>query len=214
MTLAVQIVDDHALVREGLVRLIESTPDLSVVGEAASLAQAMPLLDQPADVLMVDVSLPDGTGLELLRLARRRHPRLAIVVVTMHNDDGTLLDAFDGGASGLVLKSAGSDEVIEAVRRAAAAPDAFYAVGLAGALRRRQAAPRPAISPRESQVLVRLVDGDSVADVASALFLSESTVKTHIGRLYEKLGVRNRAGLAMTAMRLGLLADSSRPASR
>jgi DNA-binding NarL/FixJ family response regulator len=204
----VQIVDDHALVREGLARLVESTGDLHVVGQAASLSEAMTLLDSPADVLMVDVSLPDGTGLELVRRARAEYPDLGIVVVTMHNDDDTLLEALDGGASALVLKSASSDEVIDAVRRSAIAPDAFSAVGLAAALRRRQSAPRPKLTPRETEVLVRLVDGCSVAETAKQLYMSESTVKTHIGRLYEKLGVRNRAALAMTAVRSGLLPQS------
>lgn len=207
----VQIVDDHALVREGLVRLIESTPDLTVVGQAASMAEAMPLLATPADVLMVDVSLPDGTGLELVRAARRAHRQLGIVVVTMHHDDETLLEALDGGASALVLKSSGSDEVIEAVRRAAVAPDAFSAVGLAAALRRQQQAraAQPPLSPREREVLQQLADGRSVAQVARALFMSESTVKTHVGRIYGKLGAHNRAGAVMEAVRLGLVSTGA-----
>lgn len=205
----VQIVDDHALVREGLVRLIESTGDLTVIGQAASLTEAMALLGARADVLMVDVSLPDGTGLELVRRARAEYPDLGIVVVTMHNDDDTLLEALDGGASALVLKSASSDEVIDAVRRSAIAPDAFSAVGLAAALRRRTAAQAttPRLTNREEEVLRHLASGSSVGQTAKAMFLSESTVKTHIGRVYDKLGARNRASAVMAAVRLGLLRD-------
>jgi DNA-binding NarL/FixJ family response regulator len=164
-----------------------------------------------ADVLLVDVSLPDGSGLDLARATREHSATMGIVVLTMHNDDATLLGALDAGASALVLKSAASDEVINAVRRAAVAPDAFSANGLAAAMRRQQAAAaaRPHLTPREAEVLQQLAAGGSVAQVARMLFMSESTVKTHIGKVYDKLGAKNRAAAIMAAVRLGLVkADS------
>ena len=111
------------------------------------------------------------------------------------------------GASALVLKSSSADDVLEAIRRAATAPDAFTATGLAAALRRRNtlAAAKPILTPRETEVLMRLVDGDSVALVARQLFMSESTVKTHVGKVYEKLGAHNRASAIMAAVRLGFV---------
>ena len=208
MTIRVVIVDDHNLVREGIARLIGSEPDLVVVGQASSLAEGQALIAEgDADVLVVDVSMPDGSGLVLARSTRLAHPAMGIVVLTMHNDDDTLLEALDAGASALVLKSSTSDDVLEAIRRTATAPDAFTATGLAVALRRRStlAAAKPILTPRETEVLMRLVDGDSVALVARQLFMSESTVKTHVGKVYEKLGAHNRASAIMAAVRLGFV---------
>ena len=152
MTISVVIIDDHTLVRQGVVSLIQAEPDLVVVGEASSIAEGEALLASTrADVMLVDVSLPDGNGIELTRSVREQSPTMGIVVLTMHNDDETLLSALDAGASALVLKSASSEEVVDAVRRAAVAPDAFSASGLAGAMRRHQAAAmaRPQLTPRE-----------------------------------------------------------------
>lgn len=208
MTIRVVIVDDHNLVREGIARMIDSEPDLSVVGQASSLASGQTLVSEGgADVLVVDVSMPDGSGLSLARSARLADPALGIVVLTMHSDDDTLLEALDAGASALVLKSSSSDDVLEAIRRTASAPESFTATGLAAALRRRStmAAARPVLTPRETEVLMRLIDGDSVAMVARQLFMSESTVKTHVGKVYEKLGAHNRASAIMAAVRLGLV---------
>lgn len=208
MTIQVVIVDDHNLVREGISRLIDSEPDLEVKAQASSLAGGQALVAEGgADVLVVDVTMPDGSGLTLARAARSSHPALGIVVLTMHNDDDTLLEALDAGASALVLKSSSADDVLDAIRRAATAPDAFTATGLAAALRRRNVvtAAKPILTPRETEVLMRLVDGDSVALVARQLFMSESTVKTHVGRVYEKLGAHNRASAIMAAVRLGFV---------
>jgi DNA-binding NarL/FixJ family response regulator len=208
MTIQVFIVDDHNLVREGIARLIDSEPDLAVKAQASSVAGGQALVAEGgADVLVVDVTMPDGSGLTLARAAREAYPDLGIVVLTMHNDDDTLLEALDAGASALVLKSSSSDEVLDAIRRSASAPDAFTATGLGAALRRRDtmAAAKPVLTPRETEVLMRLVDGDSVATVAKQLYMSESTVKTHVARVYEKLGAHNRASAIMAAVRLGFV---------
>jgi DNA-binding NarL/FixJ family response regulator len=201
------LVDDHQLVRQAVARAVDGEPDLHVVAEARTLAEAGSLvaLERP-DVLVVDVSLPDGNGIELVRTARELLPTSGIVVLTMHGDDDTLLHALEAGASALVLKSATLDSVVDAVRRAAAAPDVFAAAGLAAAMRRRSAEPPTRLTPRESEVLVLLRDGLSVAQVARRLFMSESTVKTHIARIYDKLGANNRAQALMSAIRQGLVA--------
>jgi len=208
MTIQVFIVDDHNLVREGIAGLIDSEPDLSVKAQASSLASGQALVTEGgADVLVVDVTMPDGNGLNLVRSARTVYPDLGIVVLTMRNDDDTLLEALDAGASALVLKSSSADDVLEAIRRSATAPDAFTATGLGAALRRRDTitASKPILTPRETEVLMRLVDGDSVAAVARQLYMSESTVKTHVARVYEKLGAHNRASAIMAAVRLGFV---------
>ena len=110
------IIDDHTLVRAGIARLIDSEPGLSVVAEASTVGEGAEMLRRvAAHVMVVDVSMPDGSGLSLVRSARSERADLGIVVLTMHNDDETLLEALDAGASALVLKSASADEVITAV---------------------------------------------------------------------------------------------------
>jgi DNA-binding NarL/FixJ family response regulator len=203
--ISVVIIDDHTLVRAGIARLIDSEADLTVVGEASSVAEGSEMVQrmQP-DVMVVDVSMPDGNGLSLVRSARNRSTQLGIVVLTMHHDDETLLEALDAGASALVLKSASAEDVIHAVRRAAVTPDAFTAIGLAAAMRRQQTV-KPRLTPRETEVLMLLVEGASIGSAAKALYMSESTVKTHVGKLYGKLEAHNRAEAVMAAVRLGLI---------
>ena len=123
----------------------------------------------------------------------------------MHNDDETLLEALDAGASALVLKSASADEVIAAVRRAAGSPDAFTASGLAAALRRQQTVRAPAHAARDRGPDDAGRAAPRSARTAKALFMSESTVKTHIGKVYDKLDAHNRAEAVMAAVRLGLV---------
>jgi len=206
MTINVVVIDDHTLVREAVCRMIDSEPDLSVVGQAGGIAEGKAVLaNSLLHVLVVDVSMPDGSGLVLARAAREASPRLGIVVLTMHNDDETLLAALDAGASSLVLKTSSSEEVLAMVRRAAAAPDSFTAVGLADALRRRSTQVKPNLTAREMEVLERLAVGDSVAGMAKRLYMSESTVKTHIAKLYSKLGAHNRASAVMAAIKLGFV---------
>lgn len=206
MNINVVVVDDHTLVRDAVCRMIECEPDLSVVAQAGSVSEGREVLNRhAAHVLVVDVSMPDGSGLTLARAARAAAPRLGIVVLTMHDDDETLLEALDAGTSAFVLKSAPSDEVISAVRRAAVNPGAFTANGLADALRRRTSNDRPRLTARETEVLQRLVAGDSISSAAKQLCMSESTVKTHVSKVYDKLGAHNRATAVMAALRLGLV---------
>jgi DNA-binding NarL/FixJ family response regulator len=203
----VMLVDDHHLVRQAVGRAVDGEPDLEVVGHAGCLAEGFALLaDRSADVLVVDVTLPDGNGIELVRAAREASATMGIVVLTMHNDDDTLIRALEAGASSLVLKSATLDAVVDAVRRAATAPDVFSAAGLAAAMRRHNRSDLPRLTPREGEVLALLKDGLSVTQVGRRLYLSESTVKTHVAKIYDKLGATNRTQALMTALRQGLIA--------
>jgi DNA-binding NarL/FixJ family response regulator len=202
----VLLVDDHTLVRGGLKAMLDAEPDLEVVGQADGVEsgwQAVQAL-QP-DVLVCDVTMVDGTGIDLARRARAARADLGIVVLTMHGDDDTLFAALDAGASSLVLKSAGLEDVLVAVRRAALAPDVFSAAGLGAAMRRRANDDRPRLTQRETEVLQLLKEGLSIHQVARRLFLSESTVKTHVAKLYDKLGATNRAQAVMNAVRLKVL---------
>jgi len=210
--LSVLLVDDHELIRQGLARAFERTTDFTVVGEAGSVGQGMRLAEQlRPDVVVSDVRLPDGTGLDLVRHLRQERPELGIVVLTMYAGDEQLFGALEAGASAFVPKTSPADEVVAAARHAASAPSAFTAADLAEAMKRRLAPQGPQLSPRESQVLRLLAEGMSVAGIARQLFVSESTAKTHISKLYEKLGAANRAQALMTALRLGLLEAPDAP---
>lgn len=210
MSTTVLLVDDHELIRSGLRRAFERTDDFEVVGEAGSVADALRKVEalHPA-VMVVDVRLPDGSGLDIVRQVRRRRSDLGIVVLTMYAGDEQLFGALDAGASAFVPKDAHTDDVIAAARHAAASPQAFTARDLAAAMQRRINPTGPQLSPRENEVLQLLADGLGVAAISKKLYISESTAKTHISKLYEKLGASNRASAIMAAIRLGLIKQGS-----
>ncbi len=202
----VLLVDDHRIVRGGLRQALDAEPDLEVVGEADSVAEGIrAVAAHEPDVVVCDVTMGDGSGIDLVRQCRNDNPTLGLVVLTMHGDDDILFAALDAGASSLVLKSAHLDDLLDAVRRAATSPDTFSAAGMGAAMRRRSSQPKPMLTPREHEVLGHLKDGLSIQQVAKKLYLSESTVKTHVAKVYDKLGATNRTQAIMTALRLRLL---------
>ena len=206
--LSVLIVDDHELIRQGLVRAFERTRDFTVAGEAASVSDGVALAERlTPDVVVTDVRLPDGTGLDLVRKLRSQSPELGIVVLTMYAGDEQLFGALEAGASAFVSKDSPSDDVVAAARHASVSPRSFAAAELTDAMRRRMSPTGPQLSPRESEVLTLLADGLGVAAISRQLFVSESTAKTHISKIYEKLGAANRAQAISIAMRSGLLAS-------
>ena len=216
MSTTVVLVDDHELIREGLRRAFERTGDFTVVGEAGSVADALKVISETSpDVTVFDVRLPDGSGLDAVRTVREGdatrglagNPTMGIVILTMYAGDDQLFGALEAGASAFVPKDAPAEDVIAAARHAAVSPRAFTANDLAGAMQRRLSPTGPQLSPREKEVLGLLADGLGVAAISKQLFISESTTKTHISKVYEKLGAGNRAQALMTAMRLGLIAN-------
>ena len=211
MGVSVLLVDDHALIRQGLRRAFEQTDDLVVVAEAGSLSEALALeRAHSPDVAVVDVNLGDGTGIDFVRTMRQRRPEMGLVVLTMYDGDEHVFAALEAGASSFVLKGAPSEDVVSAARQAATAPTAFTAQDLAGAMRRRMQAPTVQLTPRESEILQLLGKGCSVAQIAGELYISQSTAKTHMSKLYDKLGAGNRTQAVMAAVRLGLLSTDVR----
>jgi DNA-binding NarL/FixJ family response regulator len=200
------VVDAHPLVRWALAQICAGGGDLALVGEAASADEATALCYAVRpDVVLIDDSLPHDDAWRLAAHLRAGYPGLGIVILSASNTDQSLFRALDTGASAFVSKSAPVADVVAALRGAALAPGSFSAAGLATALRRRrETSDRMALSPREQQILFLLHDGLSVPEIAGQLFVSLSTAKTYVTRLYDKLGARNRAQALMTAVRLGL----------
>ena len=206
MPISVLLVDDHELIRQGLRRAFEADPDFTVVGEARSVAESLSQAEAlKPQVVVMDVNLPDGSGLDAAKRLRASYPDLGIVVLTMYADDEHLFKSLEARASAFVPKSATTDEVMAAARHAAAAPNAFSAEGLATAMRRRMEPENPPLSPREAEVLKLLSQGMTVPAIAKQLYISESTAKTHVSKLYEKLGAANRSQALLTAIRLKLI---------
>lgn len=203
----VLVVDAHPITRWGLGRAVGEQLDLEMAGEAGTAAEALRMVATlRPDVVTVGLSLPDLDGLDLVRRLRDRDDRLGLVVLTSQNEDDVLFRALDTGASAFVSKSASLPEVLGAIRHASVSAASFSAAGLAQAMHRRneRQARRPLLSPRESEVLGLLQEGRSVPEVASALFVSLSTAKTYVSRLYDKLGATNRAQAMMAAVQLEL----------
>lgn len=206
MSTTVLLVDDHVLIRRGLREAFEADGDFKVVGEAASVEDALrSTRDLAPDVVVIDINLPDGSGLDAVRRLRIDHPELGIVVLTMYDDDDHLFSALDAQASAFVAKSAPAAEVLAAVRHAAIAPHSFSAGNLASAMQRRMDPARPRLSPREVEVLTLLSQGLTVQEIAKRLYISQSTSKSYVAALYEKLGASNRSQALVQAIRLGLL---------
>lgn len=211
---SVLLVDDHELIREGLAGVIDLEEDLEVVAQASSVAQALAIYDRlTPDVVVADLQLQDGTGLDILRAIRRKSNSTGVVVLTMHSGDDQIFAAMEAGASGFVGKDAPSQEVVRAARHAAVSPRSFVCSGLVGAMMRRQRTESTRLSEREHDVLLLLADGLGAAAIGERLYLSESTAKSHIARIYQKLGAANRAQALVTAMRIGLLSSVKRTGS-
>ena len=204
----VLLVDDHELIRDGLTAIFAAQEDMEVLGAAQSVTQAMTMLDaQLPDVVVTDLQLPDGTGLDIVRRVRRESDKVGLVVLTMHAGDDQIFAAMEAGASAFVGKDAPSTEVVKAARHAAVSPRSFLCAGLTQAMVRRTSGAVARLSDREHDVLLLLADGLSSAEIAPRLHLSESTVKSHVARIYQKLGAANRAQALVTAMRIGLLSS-------
>ena len=215
MPIRLAIVDGHTLTRYGLRQLIAGHPDIELVAECGSAADARPILAAARpDVVTVDVALPDGDGMQLAREFRDHFAGLGIVILTSQGQDDVLFRALETGVSAFVAKTAPVEEVLVAIRHAAVAASSFTASGLAVALsRRRIVQDRLALSPREAEVLNRLRDGLSIPAIAQEMFISQSTAKTYVARLYDKLGAANRAQALMTAVHHGLIPSGQDGAS-
>ncbi len=204
----VLIVDDHAVVREGLERIMAKCADLEVVGSAASGEEALDLAASlEPDLVLLDLSLPGMHGLDVLGVLQTlpRPPR--VIVLTVHDDDDIVLGAVRGGAQGYVLKNATRDELIAAVRHVATGGQSFDEVVVRALLRGDQREVLCSLlTARELDVLRLVAGGQTNKEIAAALFISADTVKGHLETIYRKLGVSDRAHAVAVAIRNGLVA--------
>ncbi|MET4428347.1 response regulator transcription factor [Mycolicibacterium sp. 624] len=202
----VLLVDDHPVVREGLRGMIDAEPDLSVVGEAGSGIEAVSMAQSLCpDVILMDLRMPDVDGVTATERILATSPGIRIVVVTTYESDSDILRAVEAGAAGYLLKDATRAELAAAVRDAADGKTVL-APSVADRLVRFVRRPPPAsLSSREVDVLALVSEGLTNADIGRRLHISEATVKTHLLRAFNKLGVSDRTAAVTTAMSLGLL---------
>lgn len=207
--LRILIVDDHAIVREGLVRILEGTGRGWQVAEATSGFQALEWLRRhEAQLVIVDLSMPGMSGLDLIARLRKEFPRLRVLVLSMHAEEQYALRAFQAGAHGYVTKDRAPAELMDAVAKVASG-GAYVTASLAEQvvqqLNGASAAPRHAqLSNRELEVLRRIVDGQRLSDIANELHLSIKTISTHKRRIQDKLHLPSMAALIRYGMEHGL----------
>jgi DNA-binding NarL/FixJ family response regulator len=205
----VVIADDHPVVREGLVGMLETQTDFSVVGEAATGPDALALIARvDPDVLLLDLEMPELDGVEVLRRMRTSGSRTRVIVFTVFDTDERIIAALEAGAAGYLLKGAPRAELFTAVREVAAGGSLLAPVATLAVLRRVRGdatASGPALTPREQSVLEQLARGLGNKQIAATLGISERTVKFHVSSVFTKLGASNRTDAVARAAQAGLI---------
>ena len=211
------IADDHTIMREGLKQLLLAAGDLDVVGEARDGHEVLQQLRAlEFDVLLLDMSMPGKSGMDLIKQVKAEQPKLRILVLSMHQEHQYAVRAIKAGASGYVTKESAATLLVAAIRKVAGG-GAFISAEVAEALAlaampHGEGPPHATLSDREYQVFRMLVSGKTVTDIAVRLNLSDKTVSTHKARLMEKLGVGNQTELIHYALKHRLIDDSGAPA--
>jgi len=215
VSIRVFLLDDHEVVRTGLRALLESNDDIEVVGEAATVAEAMARIPPTApDVAILDVRLPDGSGVEVCRDIRSRTPQIACVMLTSYADDEALFAAIMAGAAGYVLKQVGSADLVDTVRKASTGESLLDPALTARVLERLQAGPEEdprlaSLTAQERRILGLIADGCTNRQIADTMFLAEKTVKNYVSNLLAKLGMERRTQAATYAARIEERADQA-----
>jgi DNA-binding NarL/FixJ family response regulator len=209
MSIRIVVADDHPIVRDGIVALLERAGDVEVVGQASDGATAVSLaLELTPDVVLMDLQMPGIGGAEATAQIIATDPGIRVVVLTTYESDSAILDAIGAGASGYLLKAAPQEEILAGIRAVAAGNTAIapsIAATLVRGVQRSAAAPSPKLTSRETEVLRLVADGLSNPQIGAKLFVGEATVKTHLLHVFEKLGVSDRTRAVTLALELGLL---------
>ncbi len=202
----VYLLDDHEIVRRGLKDLLESAGDIVVVGESGLAAEATRRIPATRpDVAILDGRLPDGSGIDVCREVRSRHPEIAVLILTSYDDDEALFSAIMAGAAGYILKQVGGNDFVESVRRVAAGQSMLDPAVTAQVLERVRNGPKadPALeqlTDQEQRILDLIGQGMTNRQMAEAMFLAEKTVKNYVSSLLAKLGLTSRTQAAIFSL--------------
>ena len=208
------LADDHTIVREGLKQLLASAADIEVVGEASNGHEVMAKVrEMEFDLLLLDMSMPGKSGIELIKQVRAEKPKLRVLILSMHEEPQYAVRAIKAGASGYLTKDSASSLLVSAIRKVAGG-GAFISAEVAEQLAMdlmpgAEGPPHRALSDREFQVFELLVSGKSVTEIGASLNLSVKTVSTHKAHIMQKMGMSNQAALIRYAIHQGLLDDSA-----
>ncbi|NPV01218.1 MAG: response regulator transcription factor [Brevinematales bacterium] len=212
MKIKIALADDHSIVRKGIRSLLESEPDIEVIGEAGNGYEAIELVRKHSpNIIIMDISMPDLNGMEATRMINSEFPGTHIIALSMHHDKRFIANMLEGGAKGFLLKDCAAEELIDAVRTVIAGR-IFLSKSITDVvvgdyveqLRKKEQSIFQILSAREREVLQLLVEGKSTKDIAAQLFLSIKTVETHRQQIMTKLGTHSIAELTKLAIREGL----------
>ena len=209
----VLLADDHAVVRRGLKLVLDAEPDLEVVAEAGDGVEAVDrALSDDVDLAVLDVTMPRRTGIQAARELSARRPELRILILSMHDNERYFFEALRAGASGYVLKSVVDRDLVEACRATLRGEPFLYPEAVTALIRDYlerakdgHSAHHDPLSPRESEIVKLIAEGNSSRDIAELLVISEKTVERHRANILEKLGMRDRVELTRYAIRSGLV---------
>lgn len=214
MAIKVMLVEDHAIVREGLKALLASEKDIEVVGEAGSSREALQVaIRARPEVVIMDLRLPDRSGIEVTRALKEAFPDIKVVILSMYDEEELVIRALKSGATGYVLKRAGVTELLRAIRTVSSG-EAYLDSAIArrvveglqkGISLEQRAGMGPELTPREEEILRLVAQGLTNQEIAQRLFISIKTVQAHRANLMKKLGVHDRVDLVKYALKKGLL---------
>jgi len=205
-TVRVVIADDHPVVRAGLRGMLESEPEIEVVAEATNGREAVSLVGRlEPQVVLMDLQMPELDGVDATKQIRDRYPETKVLVLTTFDTDADITRAINAGATGYLLKDAPRQELFQAIR-AAARGESVLTPAIASRLMSKMRGPAErSLSEREIEVLTQVADGKSNKDIASKLYISEATVKTHLVHIFGKLGVDDRTAAVTVSLERGII---------
>lgn len=211
-TIRVLIADDHAIVREGLKQILADTKDIVVAGDAENGNDAIKIARKgKCDVLLLDISMPDRNGIEVLKQARKEFPKIAVLMLSMHREDQYAIRALKAGAAGYLNKQSAPAELVNAIRQVAAGRK-YISAALAQELANQisddhEQPPHETLSDREYQTLIMIASGKTVSDIADELALSVKTISMYRSRLLQKMKLRHNAELTHYAIKNNLVEE-------
>ncbi len=209
----VMIADDHKVFRDGVVSILEGIDDIQITQEAADGQEVLTKLesDQP-NVILMDITMGDTSGIDITKVIKQKYPSIKVLILSMHSESSYIVNALDAGASGYLLKDAGSSEMINAIRTVQAG-DTYYSQQVSNILVQhitQGTQPKSSksgipLTPRETEILTLICEEYSNPEIAEKLFISVRTVDTHRRNLLEKLNVKNTAGMVKYAIKHGIV---------